>query len=332
MNRSMSVGTRLAAWMLVVACSPGYGQDAAAPKAPPPSAAKAGESPPSPKQTDQKPPAAKPLMLKSPYRQLAPGVLISIDPIHKLEESVSRHDVVELLAVDPKFDWAKDIAFRRDIWVLQFQFKPMRIIWVDVPQSSGKMQRKPIWYMVYVVTNPGKIVHPVEKPAYTLAEPKKLYDVQAVDRPVRFVPEFLLEGHQHMKADEGFTKVYPDRVIPVAMAPIRMREDPKRRLLTSVEMCREIAVGESLWGVATWEDIDPRIVRFSVYVFGLTNAYRWKDEPGEYKPGDSALKGRKLYRKTLLLNFWRPGNRYSEREEEIRYGVPEGVDYEWVYR
>ena len=41
-------------------------------------------------------------------------------------------------------------------------------------------------------------------------------------------------------------------------------------------MCRDIAVGETLWGVATWEDIDPRIVRFSVYVFGLTNAYRGK--------------------------------------------------------
>ena len=71
------------------------------------------------------------------------------------------------------------------------------------------------------------------------------------------------------------------------MDPIRLREDPNRQFLTSVEMCREIAVGETLWGVATWEDIDPRIVRFSVYVFGLTNAYRWKDEPGEYKPGDS---------------------------------------------
>ena len=72
-----------------------------------------------------------------------------------------------------------------------------------------------------------------------------------------------------MKDDGGFTKVYPDRVIPVALDPIRLREDPQRRFLTSVEMCREIPVGETLWGVATWEDIDPRIVRFSIYVSGL---------------------------------------------------------------
>jgi hypothetical protein len=333
MNRSMPMGMRLAAWMLVLACSPGYGQDAAAPKAPEPPAAKAGEAPPSVKPAGQTP-VAKPLTVRSPYRRLAPGVLISIDPMQKLEESVSRHDVVELLAVDPKFDWAKDIAFRHDVWVLKFQFKSMRIIWVDVPERSGKMQRKPIWYMVYVVTNVGKVLHPVQdvKLPYETAEPKQLYEVKSVDRPIHFVPEFVLEGHQHMKPQEGFTKAYPDRVIPVAITPIRAREDPRRKFLTSVEMCRDIAVGESLWGVATWEDIDPRIVRFSVYVFGLTNAYRWKDEPGEYKPGDSALKGRKLYRKTLQLNFWRPGDQYFEHEEEIRYGVPGGVDYEWVYR
>ena len=116
--------------------------------------------------------------------------------------------------------------------------------------------------------------------------------MKTVDRPVRFAPEFLLEGHQHMKPTKGFTKVYPDRVIPVAIDPIRLREDPRRRFLTSVEMCREIAVGETLWGVATWEDIDPRIVRFSVYVSGLTNAYQWKDEAGRAsKPGDSARQG-----------------------------------------
>ena len=89
-------------------------------------------------------------------------MLVSIDPIRTLEETVSRQDVVGLLAVDSKFDWAREIPFHRDVWVLKFQFKPMRMIWVDVPQPSGYMQRKPIWYMVYVVTNTGKIMHPVQ--------------------------------------------------------------------------------------------------------------------------------------------------------------------------
>jgi hypothetical protein len=323
MNRSMSAGLSLAAVMLFFAGSLVLAQDAAA-KKPEAPAANAGA----------KQPAAKPLSLKSPYRPLAPGVLISIDPMQKLEDTVSRHDVLSLTAIDPKFDWAKDIAFHRDVSVLQFQFKPMRMIWVDIPQPSGMMQRKLIWYMVYVVTNTGKVMHPVqnEKLPYDTVEKRELFKIETVDQPVRFTPEFLLEGHQHMAENKGFTKFYPDRVIPVAMEAIRKREDPNRKFLTTVEMCRDIAVGESFWGAATWEDTDPRIVRFSVYVFGLTNAFRWKDDPAEVKPGDPPLKGRKLYKKALKLNFWRPGDQYYEHEEEIRYGIPGGVDYEWVYK
>ncbi|MEN6457605.1 MAG: hypothetical protein ABFC63_01635 [Thermoguttaceae bacterium] len=257
----------------------------------------------------------------------------SVDPMRALDESVSRHDVTELVTADPKLDWAKDVPFRHDIFILDIQFKPVRMIWVDVPQPSGLMQRKPIWYIVYSVTNTGKVMHPVQDVdlQYETFDKKQLYQVKMEDRPVRFAPEFLLEGHQHMKEQVGFTKVYPDRVIPVAMLAIRKREDPNRKFLTTVQMCREIAVDETLWGIATWEDIDPRIVRFSIYVSGLTNAYRWKDVPGESKKGQVAS-GRRLYRKTLKLNFWRPADEFYEHEEEIRYGVPGGVDYEWVYR
>ena len=243
--------------------------------------------------------------------------------------------MVELLAVDPKFDWAKDIPFRRDVWVLDFKFKPVRMIRVDIPQPSGYMQRKLIWYMVYSVTNTGKVMHPVEDVdlPYETSEKKQLYEVKKVDGPVRFAPEFLLEAHVRRPDHSVLTKVYPDRVIPVAMGPIRLREDPNRRFLTSVEMCRKLEVGETQWGVATWEDIDPKTFQFSIYVVGLTNAYRWTDEPGEFKQGDPIGKGRKLYRKTLKLNFWRPGDQYFEHEEEIRYGIPGKVDdYEWVYR
>ena len=75
------------------------------------------------------------------------------------------------------------------------------------------------------------MMHPVRdvKLPYETFDKQELYEVQLVDKPVRFVPEFVLEGHQHMKGDEGFTKAYPDRVIPVAMNAVRMREDPARK-------------------------------------------------------------------------------------------------------
>ena len=253
-----------------------------------------------------------------PFRRLAPGVMQSVEPRAEVAEMFSRHDVVELLAVDPDLDWAKDIAFRRDIWFLEFKFKPVRMLWIDIPQPSGKMQRKLIWYLVYTVTNPGKAMHPSRADDGT-------YKVAPVDKPIRFIPEFLLESHE-------FGKMYPDRVIPAAMGPIRRREDPNRTFYNSVQLTREIAVGETFWGVATWESIDPRIDRFSIYVGGLTNAYRWRDKPGAFKAGDPIGKGRRLERKVLKLNFWRPGDEYYQNEKEIRYGIPGEVDYEWLYR
>ncbi len=252
------------------------------------------------------------------YRKLAPGVLKEVSPAPEYVDSVSRHDVVELLAVKPDLDIAKEVPFRREVWGLEFRFKQVRMYPVDLPQPSGKMARKLIWYMVYNVTNNGDALRPVE-------QPNGAYDVETVARPIKFVPLFVLEATE-------FQKAYPDRVIPLAFAKIAEREDPNRKFYNTVEICREIAVGETVWGIATWEDIDPLIDFFSVYIQGLTNAYRWVDEPGKFEPGNQIGVGRRLARKTLKLNFWRPGDEFYEHEDEIRFGQPGTVDYEWVFR
>ena len=243
------------------------------------------------------------------YRKLAPGVMIHVDPRREAEETFSRHDVVELLAVDPVFaerTWskdkspAKDTTFRRDVWALDFDFKPVRFIHVDEPQPEGRMERKLIWYLVYSIRNPQ-------------------------DKPVPFMPRFVLESR-------NTKKFYPDRLIPVALPGIRRREDPSRPLRNAIEMSNQMIPptppgrSATVWGVATWEDIDPTTDYFSIYVQGLTNAYQWVDPPGGFKPGDPPTTGRQLYPKTLLLNFWRPSDREFEHEEEIRF-----VDYTWAY-
>src|SRR5690606_6878299 len=138
-----------------------------------------------------------------------------------------------------------------------------------------------------------------------------------------------------------------DRVLPLAVEAIQRREDPHRKLLDSVQIGNQpIPLStpdedRSVWGVATWVDVDPRIDLFSIYVKGLTGAYRFEDNPAELKPGDRPGKGRKYTQKTLKLNFWRPGDEYFESEKEIYVGVPKGiskddakaqVDHEWVFR
>jgi hypothetical protein len=289
----------------------------AAEKAPAPAKAAVNEKPAQPEAAAP----ARPAPARGPFRPLAPGAMKTIDSMRQVEETVSRHDLVELLASNPALDWAKNVPFRREIWALQFRCKPMRMIFVDLPQPSGMMQRKQIWYMIYSVTNAGKTMRPIPKEGSAEGE----FDVEYIDKPIRFVPSLLLYCPQ-------LDKSYPDRVIPAAMGPIRTREDPNRTFFNSIEIVRDIQVGETVWGVATWEDIDPRTDRFSVFVGGLTNAYRWSDEAGKFKPGSPLGTGRRLQRKTLKLNFWRPGDEFDPKEREIRFGVPGEVDYEWVYR
>jgi hypothetical protein len=228
-------------------------------------------------------------------RRLAPGVLITIPPDVQPTESHSRHDVVELLKVDPAYDWAKDIRFQHQIWGLEFSFKPIRFLQLDVPDKAGRVLPKRVWYMVYRVRNLG-------------------------DEPVRFLPRFWLESRD-------LNKSYPDTILPIASGRIRQREDRSRVFLNTAEIAGEIPAGQiddqdGVWGYVTWADVDPRTDHFSVFVQGLTNAYRWEDTP----------EGRKLRLKTLELNFWRPGDSLHEHESEIRYGSAEGVDYRWVYR
>lgn len=283
---------------------------------------------------------------KFPFRPNAKGVLKTALPARQTNEGYSRHDVTEILAVKPNVDWAKNVRFHRDIWTLKFEYKPLRMVWVDMPQKSGKLQRKAIYYMVYSVTNvpvqdqkdPPQFgwMHQVEK------EPGKeprTWVAEYQDHPIRFIPEFVIESPEYSKA-------YPDRVIPLAMPSIRAREDrrlppwvnpkttvPRRTLLNSVQMTRTIPVGETFWGVAVWEEIDPRIDRFNIYVQGLTNAYKWQDIKEAYT-GDKDQdrdEYRKMVLKTLKLNFWRPGDKFDPKESEIRRGYRGEPDYEWLY-
>ncbi len=242
-------------------------------------------------------------------------------PDRKADETVQRHDITELLYVDPTFDFAKDVPFRHDVWMLEIKYKPIRMIWADIPAPDARMQRKQIWYMVYQVTNPGKVFRSVE-------QDDKLYKLATVDQPVRFTPVFTLEVHNTLRKElEGSTKAIVEQYIPIVLPAIRAREDRNREFLTSEQMPRkELGVGETAWGVVTWQDIDPNNVWFSVYVEGLTNAYQVSDDPAKYaafRNGVGNAPFREIRSKVLKINFWRPGDEFTVKETQVRSGVPQ---------
>lgn len=228
---------------------------------------------------------------------------------------------------------SKTAILRREIWNLEFAFKPVRMIDVDVPTAAGPQQRK-IWYMVYRVQYRGADLQTRDEGVQFAAT-----SIAAIDRvdydSRRFFPQFLLEAREVRKA-------YADQILPSAKAAILAREFPagpsgrvtlaEDKLFNTVEMARQNIPrtngGEdgSVWGYVTWEGIDPRVNFFSVYVRGLTNAYEFEDPPGAYQPGDPPGKGRKIQLKTLRLNFWRPSDTFAADEREIRFGVPIETD------
>lgn len=315
--------------------------------------------------------------------QFAPGVVTTIPPAPLDEEMFSGPRplneipiVIEGLEYDPKlnpksdtvFERAKNVTLRRTIWNLEFSFKPMRMVYVDVPQPNGRMQRKLVWYMVYRVRNlgghikPKEVVERIERtsagesPVVHVTYSKELTNEVEVfgktTTELRFFPQFVLRSTE-------YEKEYLDQVIPAAMAQIKAREFPGRE---SVQLYDSLTISEvpigisdettdrGVWGVATWIDVDPRIDYFVVYVQGLTNAYQYEDPQGAFKKGDPPATGRKIVKKTLQLNFWRPGDTVDPSEEEIRfgpriesdpnlrdsilrsYGIDKPIDHVWIYR
>jgi hypothetical protein len=266
------------------------------------------------------------------FRHLAPGVLTVIPPRASSDSHSLRGDLLEVTRGLEDQAWkpqqapanttlverAKNREFQRDIWCLEFAFKPPRFIDVDVPAAEFRMQLKRVWYLVYRVRNTGgrRTVIDPEDPTKRTVEP--------FETPVRFVPHFVLESLEPLTEAEGDTayRSYLDRVVPSAMGPIRRREDPTRELFDSASMAAtDIAPGGERWGVAVWEDVDPRIDFFTITIRGLTNAIRWRGREGatfarDLPPGsemDRALE-------SLQLDFWRPGDDRDEADEELNVG------------
>ncbi len=287
--------------------------------------------------------------------RFAPGVLEIIPPELDAGDTVQTDRLVEVLA-QPDLGWtpnhsaesrtllgkSETVRFRRDVWCLEFAFKPMRMLEVDIPQPNGRMQRKLLWYLVYRVRNTGAGLSPSQ------AEDGTFTTAQKSPGELRFTPQFVLVSHDEDSEGNPLGKEYLDRIVPTAYKPIEKREFPGGALQNSVTIANQVlpiesgrAVGGE-WGVAIWEDVDPRIDFFAVYVTGLTNAYRFENPEGAFQPGDPPGAGRTFARKALQLNFWRPGDDIDEDEREIRLGTPlggadayssdEGVAYRWVYR
>ena len=108
----------------------------------------------------------------SEQTRFAPGVVTVIPPAPEPKETFDGPQTLQSLLEaypeiqfggethpngEPHFDprsrtlveMAKQVILRREIFCFEFSFKPLRQIYIDIPRSDGRMQRKLVWYMVY---------------------------------------------------------------------------------------------------------------------------------------------------------------------------------------
>ncbi len=234
-------------------------------------------------------------------------------------------------------EMAQQVFLRREIYCFEFAFKPLRQILTDVPRPDGRLQRKLIWYMVFRIRYLGGDL----RPAADEIGGKDVYErIESVSYESRRIFPMLVLNNRITG------KRYLDRVLPATKEKIAIREQITAPLYNTVEISRVAvpqttdAAAPGVWGVATWEDVDPKLDYFSVDVFGLTNAFQ-QDGEGPKAP---------YRKKALQLNFYRPGDAIAQTEDTIRFGVPafekakeqrnvldhygldERLDYRWIFR
>ena len=214
----------------------------------------------------------------------------------------------------PSIATGPEIRNQADLWVMQVDFKPMRLASLPVTDpQTGETTRELVWYLVWRATN-----RPLKSPdRETERTPRNELDPPPGTR--QFVPEFVLIG------EDGTARQYRDVILPGALPIIERRE--LRGAFADVTLndtvsasgdlpdrvAADAPVGEgSVYGVATWTGVDPTTDKFTVLLNGFSNGYRILDGPD----------GRPVTeRRTGVLKFWRPGDEIDERETEFRLGV-----------
>jgi transposase-like protein len=261
-------------------------------------------------------------------KSLAPDALLVIPPAMESGETFLGPIDLPLVIQSPELKWepneapvsetlverASGVMLNVPIHCLEFAFKPVRTIEVNLPTSEG-VKKSLVWYLVYRVRYSGDDLRPaVEKGGDGDQYSTDLY---GTPEPVsvtwvRFMPTLTLRTKGKVQ------QTFLDEIIPEALVAIEAQEQIGQTLHDSISIQREkIALSapyadQSTWGVAMWTGVSPETDFLSIEVQGLTNAQKVIQDGLEfYYP-----------QKTLVLNFFRPGDAIEVAQDRIRFGIP----------
>ncbi len=280
-------------------------------------------------------------------RMLADGVLRVIPPEVLPEDTALGPFDMEFVASHPDLAWlapdfpdnqphfnsatetilerGKAVTFRHPVYCLEFAYKPLRTISVNLPGADGKPKSSVIWYLLYRVRYVGEDLVPSVEIALNGMEMPSTPEMK-FHESVLFIPHFQAHSHKYdERTRQRSERTYSERILPHAIAAIARRERVGRPIYDSIEITRRISMGspgsdDEVWGVATWNNIDPSADFLSISVEGLTNAYRIEE----------GTEGKTFKKRVLELYFWRPGDPFHVTQNTIYVGSPAWQDKEHV--
>lgn len=213
------------------------------------------------------------------------------------------------------------ILFRDNVWQYEMSFIPLRQANLKIPTGNGGFTNKNYWYMIVRIRDTGETMtfdQVKQDPEFDHILNQLKRGKLLPPEKKKFLPRFTLEGSIPTGEEGSYQEVsYRDVIDPIVLAQIQQREDPNQVLLDIHQLSEakipvaKNATDPGVWAVAIWEEVDPRIDFVSVYVKGLTNAFRLSRDVND----PSKLK-------TLQLNFWRPGDSVDESADFIDFGIP----------
>lgn len=231
----------------------------------------------------------------------------------------------------------EEFVRQRDVWAMEVQYKPMRMVWVELPDpQTGELKREAIWYLVWRAIN-----RPISGRLAQDAEPVNLLD--PLPGPTQFIPEFTLIVYDKPEIEIP-EQILPDQIIPEALKEIRRLE--RLELLDTVSVVQDLPEVVSLdaeeqpwiYGVATWRGVDPDTDFFNVMFSGFSNAYtssvqtmtvsRTSVVDGEEVVTTQDVPAVLASRKVFFQRFTRPGDRFDPDLRDFRFSG----DPEWIYR
>lgn len=202
-----------------------------------------------------------------------------------------------------------------DLWVMEVQFRSLRMIWSEVADSkTGEMKSEPFLYLPYRA-----YMRPLEKPAAEDTTPRNTLDPRP--QPPMIVPTFWL-----VPKDGKSSSPILDTVLPSVQQKILVRE--RLPLKNSVDIVSPVPAAsqagdptaETIEGVALFRNVDLSIDRFTLRASGFSNGYQKVESPdGSPAP--------LLLRKSIEFEIWRPGDKFDATENEFRFVTKPA----WVY-